>query len=303
MADAKIINYGQPIGAGSTAIPDNTAVALDISSTDAKDYIVLNTTNNSEQILLRQPTVITDSLGPGGNVAEAGTGADTLIIDSSEDGGLSIVGQPNDPMRFHFVADDYDYRSGILAKAKGSGGGASTRYMNFYTGGQGRMLLNQTGLGIGTTTPATKIDCRGAITYYSGTGTDTATTEPVYLADGSATNDTLVIDFSKGNFGDVTLTRNIDFVRFHFAPADGSTTTVTAKIIQDSSVRALDYSDSAVSVYSDASTGVTGEIKFAGGAHHVQSTGSGAVDLVSFTCIPSGSTFNIYAAVVGQAFA
>ena len=45
MADAKIINYGQPIGAGSTAIPDNTSEALDIESTDAKDYVTIQTTD------------------------------------------------------------------------------------------------------------------------------------------------------------------------------------------------------------------------------------------------------------------
>ena len=43
MADAKIITYGAQISAGSTAIPDNTAVALDIESTDAKDYVTIST--------------------------------------------------------------------------------------------------------------------------------------------------------------------------------------------------------------------------------------------------------------------
>ena len=52
MADAKIINYGQQISAGSTAIPDNTAVALDIESTDAKDFIIADTTNGSELLTL-----------------------------------------------------------------------------------------------------------------------------------------------------------------------------------------------------------------------------------------------------------
>ena len=48
MADAKIINYGQQISAGTTAIPDNNATALDIESTDGKDYIVIDTTDGSE---------------------------------------------------------------------------------------------------------------------------------------------------------------------------------------------------------------------------------------------------------------
>lgn len=53
MADAKIINYGQQISAGSTAIPDNTSEALDIESTDAKDYITIDTTDGSEDITIK----------------------------------------------------------------------------------------------------------------------------------------------------------------------------------------------------------------------------------------------------------
>ena len=60
MADAKIINYGQQISAGSTAIPDNTAVALDIESTDAKDYITVQTTDSDERIILSQEVTVPD---------------------------------------------------------------------------------------------------------------------------------------------------------------------------------------------------------------------------------------------------
>ena len=55
MANAKIINYGQPIGAGSTAIPDNTSEALDIESTDSgtyNDYVVIDTTDSGEKLRL-----------------------------------------------------------------------------------------------------------------------------------------------------------------------------------------------------------------------------------------------------------
>ena len=52
MANAKIINYGQPISAGSTAIPDNTSEALDIASTDAKDYVTISTDDSNPSIIL-----------------------------------------------------------------------------------------------------------------------------------------------------------------------------------------------------------------------------------------------------------
>jgi len=53
MADAKIINYGQQISAGSTAIPDNTSEALDIESTDGKDYITIDTRDGQEVLSLQ----------------------------------------------------------------------------------------------------------------------------------------------------------------------------------------------------------------------------------------------------------
>ena len=133
-----------------------------------------------------------------------------------------------------------------------------------------------------------------------GTGTDTATTQPVYLAD---TNATLIVDFANGNVGDVTLAATVTAVKFFNVPPDGTAATVTARITQGSSNHTLDYSDSAVTVYSDSgNSSLTGEIKFSGGVHHTQSTGSGEVDIVSFTSIPTGSTFHIYGAVIGQNF-
>ena len=50
MADAKIINYGQQISAGSTAIPDNNVSALDIESTEAKDFISISTAEGDESV-------------------------------------------------------------------------------------------------------------------------------------------------------------------------------------------------------------------------------------------------------------
>lgn len=455
----KIVQYNLPPGGTVVQVADNTSEALDISSTDAKDYITIDTTDGSEKLVFNsgQPgiaaqvgvsnrgprisgttgttypaynfigdedtgmthlgtsnndtlalvaggvegirltedttilaeikgkTIITDPSGPSGNAGQVGTNADTLVIDTATDGGLTIVGETGDPMRLFFVADDYDYRSGILAKAKGSGGASATRYLDFLAGGSSRMIINQDDITLKERTvitadtsgtpddlgdydnyalvlqgssssndetalllssssdtyggsaivhkdtdaggkgelnfytkqstaaePPVKVmtlsdsgvcilQAQSAIHYNAGTGSDTATTEPVYLAD---TNATMIVDFSNGNVGDITLAANVTAVKFLNAPADGTVATITAKITQDSSVRTFDYGDSAVTVYSDGgSTAVTGEIKFAGGTHHVQSTGSGAVDLVSFTCIPSGSAFNVYAKVIGQAFA
>lgn len=51
MADAQIINYGQPIGGGATVIPDNSSSTV-IESTDGKEYIGIDTTNGNEALKL-----------------------------------------------------------------------------------------------------------------------------------------------------------------------------------------------------------------------------------------------------------
>lgn len=55
MADAKVIVDGSALSGNTTAIPDNQ-VALKISSTDAKDYITIDTTDGSEKITLTNAT-------------------------------------------------------------------------------------------------------------------------------------------------------------------------------------------------------------------------------------------------------
>ena len=137
--------------------------------------------------------------------------------------------------------------------------------------------------------------------FFSGLGADDATSEPLYLADSGAT---LVIDVRKGNYGDVTLTADVTAIKFFHAPNDGNVYTMTAKIKQHaSSAKTIDYSDSAVTVFSNAgTTSVTGEMKFSGGVHHTMSTTTGAVDIVQFTIFPDGSTFDVYASVIGQNF-
>jgi len=62
MSNTKIFGANHGI-ATSNVIPDNNSTALDIESTDAKDYITANTTDGSESITLGQATKIT---GPGG---------------------------------------------------------------------------------------------------------------------------------------------------------------------------------------------------------------------------------------------
>ena len=140
------------------------------------------------------------------------------------------------------------------------------------------------------------------VQYHAGTGNDDAATEPLYL---TASGANLIIDCRKGNYGDVTLTANVTAVNFLFHPVDGSVFTMTAKITQHgSSAKTIDYADSAVTVYIGDGTGAasTGEMKWSGGVPHTMSTASGSIDIVQFTIFPNGTTFDVFAAVIGQDF-
>ena len=119
MADAKIINYGQPIGAGSTAIPDNQ-VALTIESTDAKDYITIDTSDGTETITLGQQTVIT---GPGGTTGFSipATNCALLVENSTGDSNtactIDINGDGSGGAQVRFREADTEYSSIVATDA------------------------------------------------------------------------------------------------------------------------------------------------------------------------------------------
>ena len=56
-----IVEKGQGVNVGETEIPDNQ-VAIKISSTDAKDYITIDTTDGSELITMGSKTLIKGDL-------------------------------------------------------------------------------------------------------------------------------------------------------------------------------------------------------------------------------------------------
>ena len=60
----KIVQFNLPGGGTVVQVPDNTSVALDIESTDAKDYIVVDTTDGAEKLKLGNSSTDVVSLGP-----------------------------------------------------------------------------------------------------------------------------------------------------------------------------------------------------------------------------------------------
>jgi len=225
-------------------------------------------------------------VGPGGTTSRTsinpGSGMLVLEDNGSDGAGITIIADDGEQCKIDFFTDSG--ASGQLIWQQ------SLDAFRFFTNNKEPLRLYDG-----------KVTSYVGYQYHAGTGADDAATEPLYLADSGAT---LVIDPRFGNFGDVTLTANVTAVKFFYRPDDGFVYTMTAKIKQHaSSAKTIDYADSAVTVYSDGgSTSVTGEMKWSGGVHHTMSTGTGDVDIVQFTIFPNGSTFDVYAAVIGQDF-
>ena len=149
MADAKVINYGQQINAGTTAIPDNNATALDIESTDAKDYITVDTTDSGEKVVLSQKTLIADGTASG-NIGQVQTNADAFIIDSTDDTGMSICLNGNDPGRISFIGVDNADVVGFRAVASNT----TTNSLTMLTNGTDRIKIDSTGkVAVGASSP------------------------------------------------------------------------------------------------------------------------------------------------------
>ena len=121
MADAKIINYGQPIGAGSTAIPDNTTVALDIESTDGANYVTINTTDGgSEELVLR-----------GGGSAGVKITQNNQVRSTVGDGWVFLTSDPTGTVP-NICPSQHDLNTGI---GHGAGGNSDSDQLSLIAGG------------------------------------------------------------------------------------------------------------------------------------------------------------------------
>ena len=169
MADAKIINYGQQISAGSTAIPDNTSEALDIESTDGSAVITVDTSDGAEITRLSAAGAagveVHATNAGGGNNAEVRF-ADEIGFISDPD--TSIRRKTNNALEFRIAGSD---TLGITASG---------------------VFVENGNFGINTLTPATKFECNGAATTIGAistaiTGTFTATQGSDVINAGSST--------------------------------------------------------------------------------------------------------------------
>ena len=92
----------------------------------------------------------------------------------------------------------------------------------------------------------------------------------------------VAIDMNNGNTGSITLTENITDIDFTNVPANG-VSTFTLQITQDSTDRTVAINAVTVNGGGDVTA------KTAGGAGYTMSTGSGAIDLVTFLFLDAGT--------------
>ena len=90
------------------------------------------------------------------------------------------------------------------------------------------------------------------------------------------------IDMNNGNTGSITLTENITDIDFTNVPANG-VSTFTLQITQDSTARTVAINAVTVNGGGDVTA------KTAGGGGYTVSTGSGAIDLVTFLFLDAGT--------------
>ena len=98
----------------------------------------------------------------------------------------------------------------------------------------------------------------------------------------TSTSGVVAIDLDNGNTGSITLTENITDIDFTNVPTNG-VSTFTLQITQDSTDRTVAINAVTVNGGGDVTA------KTAGGAGFTMSTGSGAIDLVTFLFLDAGT--------------
>jgi len=98
----------------------------------------------------------------------------------------------------------------------------------------------------------------------------------------TSTSGVVAIDLDNGNTGSITLTENITDIDFTNVPTNG-VSTFTLQITQDSTDRTVAINAVTVNGGGDVTA------KTAGGAGFTMSTGSGAIDLVTFLFLDGGT--------------
>jgi hypothetical protein len=154
MSNTKIFGANHGI-ATANVIPDNNTTALDIESTDAKDYITIDTTDGSEKITLSQAT----SVKVAATNVSADTSCDDLVIEGTGATGASVVTPNNVSGCVAFRSENtggsdksslmvqglYNSSNKALGKFRLMSGSTADDYLEFETNGSQRLKIDGTG--------------------------------------------------------------------------------------------------------------------------------------------------------------
>jgi|14_taG_2_1085336.scaffolds.fasta_scaffold00034_40 hypothetical protein len=187
------------------------------------------------------------------NVGTSGTDLDVVLADGTTDP-INITGTSNSSTVFR----DGDTDTFVAVETSNS----DDDKIRMNTAGSERVTIDNTGV----------VDFKGNnLKAYSETKQTVTSSSSV-----------VAIDMSAGNTGAITLSENITDIDFTNVPTSG-VSTFTLQITQDSTDRTVAINAVTVNAGSDVTA------KTAAGAGYTVSTGSGAIDLVTFLFVDAGT--------------
>ena len=118
MSDANIVIFGNALGGGTIAVPDNNTTALEIDSVDDKNYLAVDTTDSAEKLILAaggaktgigaSPEFCVDKglhIQTGDSTAlpvDVHADADDLIVEGGGNAGITIFTTPTGEANLYF---------------------------------------------------------------------------------------------------------------------------------------------------------------------------------------------------------
>ena len=144
MADANIVIFGNALGGGTIAIPDNNTTALEIDSVDAEKYITLDTTDDASKVVLLGTHTEADNESSGMvGIREATPKAPLHIVGTGGSTGMSIDPTANNSPTLFIENSSNNSKDRCNVALNTDGANGSSIYL--YKSDTRRLLIEGTG--------------------------------------------------------------------------------------------------------------------------------------------------------------